>query len=212
MNVAIIGQMASGKTTCSKYLVENLGYTRISLAEPIYWVVGQMGIMGPEDLFRVYLEPYIEPPLSNNKIKKFIDGIKYVQNHIPNEIPKPRKRLQWLGTECGRNQIRKTIWIDILLKRIEQNPEHNYVVDDVRFENELKLLKKANFLTIKLKIDRNTQIKRLERLYGQFDQSILTHGSEIEIEGLRGDVDLDSTLELYEMLRSLKKIVKGAKN
>lgn len=208
MHVAIIGQMASGKTTCSNHLVENLGYTRISLAEPIYWIVNNLHLGTPSMLYYQYLNPYIDPPLTSEEQVKFINAIAHTKT-IPIEHPKPRKRLQWLGTEGGRQQIRDTIWIDILLNRIAKEPNKNYVIDDVRFANELEAMTKAGFYPVKLEVDIATQRKRLEALYGEFDSEILTHGSEVEISKLKGDTHLDAAQPLESMLIELEEVIKG---
>jgi len=208
MNIAIVGPMASGKTTCSNHLVDTLGYTRISLAEPIYWVVNNLHQGTPSDLYYNYLHPYIYPPLTSEQQVKMINAITHVKT-IPDEKPKPRKRLQWLGTEGGRQQVRDTIWIDILLNRIARDPGKRYVIDDVRFSNELDAMSKAGFYVIKLDVDLETQRKRLLSLYGEFDDEILTHGSEIEIGKLKGDTHLDAAITLELMLNELTGVIKG---
>jgi dephospho-CoA kinase len=39
MNIGIIGKFGSGKTTASNYIIEEYGYKRFSLAEPIKWIM-----------------------------------------------------------------------------------------------------------------------------------------------------------------------------
>jgi len=208
MKVAIIGKMCAGKTTCSNYLIEKYGFTRISLAGPVYQVVTNLDKYDSKDLYYRYLHPYIKPALSPEEQEKFIRAIKYVRDNIPEEKPKPRRRLQWFGTEGGRKTIRESIWIDILLEKIHRNGNKNVVVDDVRFKNELAALKANGFLTIKLEVDRETQIKRIEKLYGHFNEEILKHGSEIEIDSLKGHIHLDATVPLEEMLSNLDNAIK----
>lgn len=208
MNIGIIGQMASGKTTYSKHIVDNYNYTRISLAEPIYWVVDNLKTRCSADIYNIYLDPYIEPELTLIKKINFISCIDFVRT-IPDETPKPRKRLQWFGTEGGRNNIRDSIWIDIFLTRVKQNPDIKFVVDDVRFGNERDALSNAGFHLIKLNIDKETQKSRLEKLYGNFDETILAHGSEIEIKGLAGDTTIDTTGPLKTSLSNLDEVLKG---
>ncbi len=198
--------MASGKTTCSNHIVDTMGYTRISLAEPIYWVVNKLNQGTPSDLYYNYIHPYVYPALSSEDQVRFINAIAHTKT-IPNETPKPRKRLQWLGTEGGRD-IRDSIWIDILLNRIKKFPK-DYVIDDVRFENELIAMKNAGFHTIKLEVDESTQRKRLLNLYGEIDESIFSHRSEIEIGKLKGDTHLDAAQSLESMLIDLNAIIKG---
>ncbi|MBC8551458.1 MAG: hypothetical protein H8D23_17575 [Candidatus Brocadiales bacterium] len=208
MNIAIVGQMASGKTTCSNHLVETLGYTRISLAEPIYWVVNNLHLGTPSDLYYNHLHPYIYPPLTSEEQVTMINAISHTKT-IPNESPKPRKRLQWLGTEGGRQQVRDSIWIDVLNNRIAREPSKEYVIDDVRFGNESAAMSDIGFYVIKLDIDKETQRQRLLNLYGEFDEEILSHGSEIEIAKIKGDTHLDAAKPLELMLSELTEVIKG---
>lgn len=210
MHIAVIGPMASGKTTCAEHLVQEMGYKRISLADPIKWVVNSLGTGGtPSDIYYRHLHPYIKPELSSEDQVKFINVISETKK-IPHEEPKPRKRLQYLGTEGGREQIRDTIWIDILLGRVLAEPDQKFVVDDVRFKNELSYLHDAGFYTIKLEVDQQTQRDRIFNLYGEFDEAIFTHGSEIEIKDLEGDSYLDATLPMDTMFEELLGITRGA--
>jgi len=201
--------MTSGKTITSEYLVSEYGYMRIGFAEPIYNIVDNLEILSPEILYSKYLEPYIEPSLSFNEKVTFIKAIRYAKT-IPNETPKPRKRLQWFGTEGGRQQIKDTIWIDILLEKVKRDADkHQFVIDDVRFENELNALNSVGFYCIKLEIDEKTQRKRLFSLYGDIDETILSHPSEIGIEKLNGNIVIDATQCLEFMLKDVDAILKG---
>jgi hypothetical protein len=200
--------MASGKTVCSNYLVENHNYNKISLAEPIYWIVNNLNKESSINLYYHYLDPYINPPLTYDNQIKIINLIEKIKK-IPNEKPKPRKRLQWFGTDGIRKQICDTMWIDILLNRISKNPEKKYVVDDVRFPNELEILKKNNFIIVKLEVDSHIQRERLQHLYGKFDESILYHDSEKDIEKLKGDITINANTPLKIMFQDLKKGLKG---
>ena len=209
MNIAIIGTMGSGKTTCSKYLVENYGFTRISLAGPIYWIVNEMETGDPRDLYYKHLHQYTKKFLKEDQIQDLIGYIKHTKKCIPNELPKPRLRLQYLGTEGGR-QVDDEIWIKILLARVAENPDLHYVVDDLRFKNELEALSDADFYSIKLDIATSVREQRLIELYGKVDKKAMAHRSEVDIEALPGDVYIDTGQSLEETRKELDKIVKGA--
>lgn len=51
----------------------------------------------------------------------------------------PRKALQWIGTEAGRDIFHNDLWILSLMRRIK--PSENYVIADVRFPNEIQRIK-----------------------------------------------------------------------
>ena len=201
--------MASGKTTICDHLIANYGYTQIKLARPIYDVVNNIDKYTPIILYKKFLEPYIIPALTEDKIIIFLNGITHIKT-IPNEKPKPRKRLQQFGTECGRQQIRDTVWIDILLEKIKRdNKKHLFVIDDVRFPNELKAMRQAAFYCIKLDVTPSIQRKRILSLYGKIDEKIFSHPSEIEILNLKGDITVDASQLLESMLKDVDRIFKG---
>ena len=52
----------------------------------------------------------------------------------------PRLVLQLFGTDCMRDGFYDGVWVSLLKKTILDNPEQNYVVPDVRFENEVNML------------------------------------------------------------------------
>lgn len=62
----------------------------------------------------------------------------------------PRKAMQLLGTEYGRNMIRKDIWIIRAQIEIDKNLEQGYgtVISDVRFENEAEIIRAKHGLLI----------------------------------------------------------------
>lgn len=65
----------------------------------------------------------------------------------------PRKAMQLLGTEYGRNMIRKDIWIIRAQMEMEKNLEQGYgtIISDVRFENEAQLIRENGGIIIHIK-------------------------------------------------------------
>ena len=54
----------------------------------------------------------------------------------------PRQIMQLVGTECLRVNFGETIWLQSLEKRVNLNPEQEFVVvSDVRFDNEAKWIR-----------------------------------------------------------------------
>ncbi len=53
----------------------------------------------------------------------------------------PRRLLQTLGTDWGRNMIHPEIWVMATMRKIEEHPEFNYCITDVRFANEAAAVK-----------------------------------------------------------------------
>jgi hypothetical protein len=168
------------------------------LADPIYDIVNGLDAHRTDDLYNMYLGLYTKDFLDEEQERALHVAIDETRK-IPHEEPKPRKRLQYFGTE-GARAIDQDIWVKIYLARIRINPEIKYVTDDVRFRNELETVKKEDFLVIKLEVDPSVQEERIKRLYGEFDPKILAHASELEIGGLKGDITVDANQPLKKML------------
>lgn len=63
------------------------------------------------------------------------------------EVPQPlldgqtaRWAMQSLGTDWGRNMLTRNLWMNVLRKRIEEDPSEIIIIDDVRFESEVKMI------------------------------------------------------------------------
>jgi len=80
------------------------------------------------------------------------------------EWKKDRKLLQFVGTNLGRDIYGKDIWVNYLqdqIKTLEKYTEQSVrvIVDDIRFKNEVKGLRKMGFKIARV-IPRKTYIKR----------------------------------------------------
>jgi len=63
----------------------------------------------------------------------------------------PRLALQLMGTEVGRNVFGESLWIDALENKI--NKDENYVITDVRFQNEIDWVKNQKGILIEVRRD-----------------------------------------------------------
>ncbi len=59
---------------------------------------------------------------------------------IPHLGVSARYCLQTLGTEWGRNTISHNIWVNIARHNIEESDSQIFIIDDVRFDNEAKMI------------------------------------------------------------------------
>lgn len=59
---------------------------------------------------------------------------------IPHLGVSARHCLQTLGTEWGRNTISNDIWVNLAKHRIEETYHEVVIIDDVRFDNEAKMI------------------------------------------------------------------------
>ena len=63
----------------------------------------------------------------------------------------PRKALQTLGTEWGRRNISKSLWLDIWKQRIAAGSAINVVADDVRFQNEVDAIHALDGVVVRIR-------------------------------------------------------------
>ena len=205
-NIMFIGKMCSGKTYCADILTKH-GYTKLSLATPIKEMEAGLddahGAMEFAELvypqFK-YFKHYTEYQL--NAMMKVLREAK----KIPSELPKSRKRLQYIGTEGGRMQVDDKLWIKILQGKMEDREDGLWVVDDVRFKNEYTQLS-ALFTPVKISITQELQMERIHRLYPGFDEEALNHASETELESIDTELTLDGSLSYDETEKLLLEII-----
>ena len=55
----------------------------------------------------------------------------------------PRIVLQEFGTDCMRNGFYDGIWVSLLKKKLLENSHTDFVIPDVRFENEINMIKEV---------------------------------------------------------------------
>lgn len=146
--IAIAGRKNSGKSTISKYLIENEGFQRISFAD--YLKSLTINVFNLEEKY-VYDQSLKEAKILNiytdldfyKKISKYInDDLTYLCKKTI-YIESPRDLLQFVGTDVLREHdinfhVKKT------LLKINENKHINFVCDDLRFPNELDGLRSVN--------------------------------------------------------------------
>lgn len=119
--VAFTGVAGSGKSTATKYLVEQHGYTLVKFAGPL------------KDMMRVVglTEEEIEGPLKE-KPCNLLAG------------KSPRHAMQTLGTAWGRDCIGEHFWLRLWQERVREvvGLGNRVVVDDCRFPNEAQAIRK----------------------------------------------------------------------
>lgn len=141
MIVGISGKAGSGKSEVARYLVQQHGFVEVALADPIK--------RAAQEWFRFSDLQLWGPSEERNKPDARYDGLT------------PRKALQFLGTEVGR-ELCKDIWVIQamrtaislladdslgytaqrgLFKKPQESRTNGVVISDVRFENEVLALR-----------------------------------------------------------------------
>jgi hypothetical protein len=136
MVVGLHGYAQSGKDTVAKVLIERYGFKRLAFAdalrEALYRLNPWVCVVLPFN-FDVPKEDYV-------RLRDLVDTYGWDEAKQYHEV---RVLLQAMGTEVGREVISDTVWIDIVLRQIEQQWDGRFVITDVRFENEAQALDDA---------------------------------------------------------------------
>ena len=133
-----------GKSTVAKFLASEYGYQSISFASALL------------DMVETFL---MHHGLSMESIDYYCRRAK--EEVIPGIGKSYRYLARTLGTEWGRNLVGETVWIDAFRQKFERHSlRHPVCVDDLRFANELSLLRELGFTFVK--ITRNTDRDRLQ--------------------------------------------------
>jgi hypothetical protein len=171
--IGISGAARSGKDTFAQALTEQFGYEQYSFAEPIYKMLNTL--------------PYLHN-LRSEMVGKEIDHRFYNKS--------PRRMLQTLGTEWGRQHISPDVWIWIMQDKLESKGGNivRHVISDLRFPNEAEWIRKMGGICIR--------IEREQRI------NVITHVSEqgIPDELITSTLTNDSTIEA---LCSMATMVEG---
>ena len=130
MIIGICGLIGSGKDTIADHLVKDHKFVKISFADKLKDTVATLFewdrdlLDGKTEQCRLWREQ--EDHFWSKELKKKVT---------------PRYVLQVFGTECMRDGFYDGIWVSMLKKKVTENPDINWVIPDVRFENEVKVLK-----------------------------------------------------------------------
>ena len=128
MIIGICGLIGSGKGTVADILVDQ-GFKKVSFADKLK--DGVSTIFGWD---RAMLEGDTD---ESRTWREQPDDFWSAETKM--EVT-PRLVLQLFGTDCMRNGFDDGVWVSLLKKTILDNPG-NYVVPDVRFENEINMLR-----------------------------------------------------------------------
>jgi dephospho-CoA kinase len=130
----------------------------------------------------------------NCKIISFAKPVKTYCTQIFDMKNKDRGLLQTFADKC--KDINSLVWVNLAEKEIIQNINRNIIIDDLRYPNELDMLRRYNFIIIKLNINKDFQLKRIMQTYPQtFNDHIerLEHDSESYYEKFKCDYVINIT-------------------
>lgn len=144
MIIGLAGYARSGKDTAAEALVA-AGWKRVAFADTLREFLYRLN-----PLVTWLKEPGMFYPavlVEDRRLQDVIDEYGwdgYKQTYWGDEI---RQLLQRLGTECGRELISDTIWIDAALGKSEFD---NVCITDCRFPNEAQAIKDRGGIVVRI--------------------------------------------------------------
>jgi dephospho-CoA kinase len=136
--IGIIGRKGTGKSECSKVLIDKYKFTKISFADKMKQIIS--------DLWDIPIQHLYDPSMKETFDPRW--GKTY------------REIMQLFGTEVCRN-IAWNTWVYHVEKQFKT--AENFIIDDVRFKNEAALIKKYGgiLITVVRPLPRSRDAKHL---------------------------------------------------
>ena len=133
MIIGICGLIGSGKGTAADILVDEHGFTKLSFADKL-----KDGVATVFGWDRAMLEG------ETDKSREWREKKDSFWSSETGRTITPRLVLQEFGTDCMRHGFDDGIWVSLVKQEIINNPQNNYIVPDVRFANEIEIIKSLN--------------------------------------------------------------------
>jgi hypothetical protein len=169
----------SGKTTIANFLVEEHNYHRIPFADPL------------KLMMRALLQSF---GYTVSTADRLLNEPELKERILPELGVTPRYMMQTLGTEWGRKLIHSEIWLLAWKRSVEELGIYgNVVVDDVRFPNELEIVKSVP----------DSALWWVERPSVPVASSVMAHSSQQPLDQFQFDITFvnNGTIkELHEMV------------
>ena len=132
MIIGICGLIGSGKGTVADILVEHHNFKKLSFADKL-----KDGVSAVFGWDRQMLEG------DNDESRQWREEKDRFWSKETGKTITPRLILQLFGTDCMRNGYFDGIWVSLVKQQVTKNPGKNWVIPDVRFPNEIKMIKEV---------------------------------------------------------------------
>lgn len=191
MIIGICGLIGSGKGSVADILVQEHNYIKLSFADKL-----KDGVASVFGWDRQMLEG------DNAESRKWREQKDEFWTKETGDEITPRLILQLFGTDCMRNGFYDGIWVSLVKQELQKNSKQNYVIPDVRFENEAKMIRSLGGKICQVRRGPDPLWFRLYKDLGQEPTDI--HKSE----WAWANVQMDYVLANDTTLEELKNLVK----
>jgi hypothetical protein len=129
--IGLSGFIGSGKDTVASYLEENHDYWKMAFADSLKDMTASLFGWDRE---------IVEGATAQNRFLREKKD-EYWSDALGREWS-PRIALQFIGTEMFRENLHPDFWIMVMERRILSTKMRNIVISDVRFENEMEMIRR----------------------------------------------------------------------
>jgi len=136
--IGLVGFIGAGKGSVADILTRKLGFQKESFANAVKDAVAP--IFGWD-------RKMLEGDTKESRLWRESDDLWWSEKL--GKPFSPRLALQLMGTESGRNVFHKDVWVLSLLRRTD--PAKDYVLADVRFPNEIDMIRDAGGKVVRVK-------------------------------------------------------------
>lgn len=221
LRIALSGKMAAGKTVLARRMAKVMNMTVLSFGSYVKSFCSTLSNYNKDKDLSI-LMPMLNnlARINNVDIKDLLtetlslankfDGINYSWTESSQPIAEVktkeiRNMIQTVGHTI-RSKFNDDFWINCLIKNLEFNGR--YVVDDVRYPNELQALVDNGFFVIRINVNKEDQIKRLIARDGEYSETALIHPSEVLLDKANFDIYVNNNIALPNYLaRSLSAVI-----
>lgn len=184
MIYGFMGEIGSGKDTACDYIARKYGYEKVAMADNLKQACKIIFSFEDHQLYGTQEQKETPDPRWENVT--------------------PRKILQFFGTECMRDkfceimqEMGKGIWVKSLEMKLV--PGKNYVISDIRFEEEAAMVKRLGGKIVRISRERD-------------NKEAATHSSELSMNKIKYDCFIDNNQSLEHLFTELDRIVGGTES
>lgn len=137
MIIGICGLASAGKDSIADFIIKDKPeFTKIKMAHHLKDVCSLLFSMDRKML---------EGETPDDRIKREEIDTYWNERVYDNLKPfTPRKALQIIGTNLLRDKVCQDMWVACLEKKIKENNLKNVIIPDIRFPNEIDMIKRLN--------------------------------------------------------------------
>lgn len=186
--IGLIGHAGSGKDTAAEYLANTHGYRRIAFGDELKYYLG------------------------------LAKGFRGSRSEIIEQVNTHKVRDELISYGMAFREMDLDTWVNALDKRIQRvdrfyrelrAPLPKWTITDIRFENELNLVRnKLHGVIIKVTAPLDVRIERMQKRGDQItDWSFTRHKSETFVDTVKPDYVVDNSGSFEDLARQLSDIM-----